>query len=76
MSAISIRNIPENTYLALKKMARQSERSLQEQVRYLLEQEVKLVSQSSLLEAKNWRDKLKNRNHSDSVKLIQEDRER
>ncbi len=76
MSAISIRNIPESTYQALKDMAARSERSLQEQVRYLLEQEVKLVSRSSLDEARIWRKRLQTRKHLNVVDMIREDRSR
>jgi plasmid stability protein len=74
MSAISIRNIPESTYQALKDMAARNERSLQEQVRYLLEQEVKLVNRSSLVNARAWRKRLQNRSHSNVVDMIREDR--
>ena len=76
MAAISIRNIPEITYQALKDMAARNERSLQEQVRYLLEQEVKLVNRSSLANARAWRKRLQNRPHSNVVDMIREDRSR
>lgn len=76
MSAISVRNISQDTYQALKDMARRSERSLQEQVRYLLEQEVKLVSGSSLVHAQTWRKRLQNRSHSNVIDMIREDRSR
>jgi len=76
MSAISVRNIPESTYQALKDMAARNKRSLQEQVRYLLEQEVKLVNRSSLVNAQTWRKRLQNRSHSDVVAMIREDRSR
>lgn len=76
MSAISVRNIPEETYIALKEMARKSHRSTQEQVRYLIDQEVRLATDSSLSVAESWRDKLKGRSHSDSVEMIREDRAR
>ena len=76
MTAISIRNIPESTYQALKDMATKNERSLQEQVRYLLEQEVNLVNRSSLANARAWRKRLQNRSHSNVVDMIREDRSR
>ena len=76
MAAISIRNIPASTYQALKEMAARNERSLQEQVRYLLEQEVKLVNRSSLANARDWRKRLQNRTHSNVVDMIREDRSR
>jgi len=57
-------------------MAQKSQRSLQEQVRYLLDQEVKLVSRSTLSAAKDWRSQLEGRNHADIVELIREERSR
>jgi hypothetical protein len=74
VSVISVRNIPEETYFALKDIARKSHRSLQEQVRYLIDQEVRLVADSSLSMAQFWREKLKGRAHSDSVALLREGR--
>ena len=76
MSVVSVRNIPEETYLALKEMARNSHRSLQEQVRYLIDREVRLVTDSSLSMAHVWREQLTGRLHSDSVTMIREDRAR
>lgn len=76
MTAISIRKIPESTYKTLKEMAVKNQRSLQEQVRYLLEQEVKLVNRSSLANAREWRKRLQNRPHSNVVDMIREDRSR
>ncbi len=76
MSAISIRNIPESTYFALKDMAKKNHRSLQEEIRYLLDKEVKLTQESSWSLSKQWRAKLKGRHHSNSVQMINEDRSR
>ena len=76
VSSISVRNISESTYLALKDMARKNERSLQEQVRYLLEQEVRLAGNSSLGAARAWRARLASGKHSDTVAMIRGDRER
>jgi plasmid stability protein len=76
LSVISVRNIPQETYVALKEIARKSHRSMQEQVRYLIEQEVRLVTDSSLSVAPSWREQLKERRHSDSVAMVREDRAR
>lgn len=74
MKAISLRNIPDDVYAALQEMARENRRSLQEQVKYLLEQEVKLVRLSPTSRASAWRKKLGSRNCLDIPGLIREDR--
>ena len=76
MKAISIRNVPDDVYSALHTMARDNHRSLQEQVKYILEQEVRLSKGSSMAKAKEWRDRLKKRQHSDTVLSVREDRQR
>jgi len=76
MKSMSIRNISEKVYNAIQEMARENRRSLQEQVKYLLEQEVQLRRGSSISKAHAWRDKLKNRRFSDTVESIREDRNR
>lgn len=74
MKSISIRNVPEAVYTALQDMARANHRSLQEQIKFILEQEVRLVKGSPLSAAANWRKQLKERNLSDTVKMVREDR--
>jgi len=76
MKAMSLRNVPENVYNTLQEMAKSNRRSLQEQVKFLLEQEVKLRQGSSISKAVAWRARLNNRNLSDSVASIREDRAR
>jgi len=76
MKAISIRNVPDDVYSALSTMARDNRRSLQEQVKYILEQEVRLTKGSSMAKAKEWRERLKERRHSDTVLSVREDRQR
>ncbi|MFO7876822.1 MAG: hypothetical protein R6U55_09620 [Desulfovermiculus sp.] len=76
MKAISLRNVPEDVYAALQEMARENRRSLQEQVKYLLEQEVRLIRQSPTSRASAWRKKLGSRNCLDIPELIREDRNR
>ena len=76
MKAISLRNVPDDVYAALQEMARKNRRSLQEQVKYLLEQEVKLVRKSPTSRAGDWRNKLASRNCLDIPGLIREDRNR
>jgi hypothetical protein len=76
MKAISLRNVPDDVYAALQEMARENRRSLQEQVKYLLEQEVKLVRKSPISRASDWRNKLVSRNCLDIPGLVREDRNR
>ena len=44
MKALSIRNLPDDVYEALKNMAAANHRSMQEQVRCLIEREARLTS--------------------------------
>jgi len=74
MKSISIRNVPETVYTALQGMAKANHRSLQEQIKFILEQEVRLVKGSPLAAAANWRKQLKGRKHSDTVKMVRQDR--
>ncbi|MFZ0131281.1 MAG: hypothetical protein WAK95_01985 [Desulfobacterales bacterium] len=57
-------------------MAKENRRSLQEQVKLILEREVKLARRSFLTEAAEWRNRLQKRNLTDTVKSVREDRER
>jgi plasmid stability protein len=76
MKAISIRNIPEDLYDGLKAMAKKNRRSLQEQVKWILEQEVKLANRSFLAGAADWRKQLEGRRLSNTVNSVREDRKR
>jgi predicted CopG family antitoxin len=76
LKAISIRNVPDEVYTALATMAKNNRRSLQEQVKYLLEKETQLLKESSILKARTWRKRLANRSLKDIVKMIREDRSR
>ncbi len=48
MKAICISNVPENIYTGLQIMARKNRRSLKEQIKLILEQEVELANRSFL----------------------------
>jgi plasmid stability protein len=76
MKAISIRNVPDDVYTALQQMARKNRRSLQEQIKLILEQELKLSNRSFLAVAAKWRKSLEERKLKDTEKLVREDRER
>ena len=76
MKAISLRNVPENVYAGLQAMAQANRRSLQEQVKLILEQEVNMANRSFLTNAADWRKRLEKRAIKDTVKSIREDRDR
>ena len=76
MKAISIRNVPDHIYAGLQTMAKANRRSLQEQIKVMLEQEVKLSNQSFLAGAAQWRKRLQGRNLGDTVKTVRKDRQR
>ncbi len=76
MKAISIRNVPEDVYAGLKAMAKMNRRSLQEQIKLILEQEVTLNKRSFLAESAEWRKRFQKRQFKDTVKDVRKDRQR
>lgn len=76
MKAISIRNVSDDVYTALQDIAKKNRRSLQEQVKLILEQEVKLGNRSILAGAAEWRKLLRGRELTDTVEMVRKDRER
>ena len=76
MKAISIRNVPDHIYASLQTMAKENRRSLQEQIKLILEKEVNLSNRSFLAGAAQWRKRLQERNLTDTVKTVRKDRQR
>lgn len=76
MKAISIRNVPDHIYDGLRIMAKNNRRSLQEQIKLIIEREVRLENGSFLTGAAQWRKRLRGRNMSDTVETVRMDRER
>lgn len=76
MKAISIRNVPDNVYSTLQELARENHRSLQAQIKWILEQQVRLVEGSPVATAANWRKRFKGRKLTDTVEMVRQDRER
>ena len=76
MKAFNIRNIPDHVYGGLQMMAKDNRRSLQEQIKLILEKEVELHTGSFMAGAARWRKRLQNRDLSDTVVSVREDRER
>ena len=76
MKALSIRNLPDDVYAALKSMAAANHRSMQEQVRCLIEREARLVAGPGLATARAWRSRLADRSLGDTVEDVRKDRAR
>jgi plasmid stability protein len=77
MKTMTIRNLPEEVYSGLQDMARSNHRSLQEQVRLMLIEEVRLRRQSVCEQAGSYRARLIGRISAKSVvDDIKEDRTR
>ena len=76
MKAISIRNVPDEVYTGLQKMAKTNRRSLQEQIKLILGKEVKLNKRSFIAESEKWRKKFQGRKFKNIVIDIRKDRQR
>jgi len=76
MRSISVRNVPDDVYEGMRNMAKANHRSLQEQIKLVLEQEVKLTRKSPLAQAAKWRKRLAGRQRTDAVELVRSDRSR
>ena len=76
MKSISVRNVPDEVYVGLQVMAKTNRRSLQEQIKLILEREVKLTKGSFVTNAIAWRKRLQDRKFTDTVVAVREDRER
>jgi predicted CopG family antitoxin len=76
MKGISLRNVPDDVYEVLQTMAKANRRSLQEQIKYIIEQEVNLVKGSTVSRASQWRKRFKGRHFTDTLQSIRKDRER
>jgi plasmid stability protein len=76
MKALSIRNLPDEVYGALKVMAAANHRSMQEQVRCIIEREARLVTGGGLAAAREWRRRLSGRPLGDTVEDVRQDRAR
>ncbi|MCX8018269.1 MAG: hypothetical protein N2690_10275 [Rhodocyclaceae bacterium] len=76
MKALSIRNLPDDVYEALKTMAAANHRSMQEQVRCIIEREARLAGAPALPTAQAWRKRLAGRKLGDTVADVRRDRAR
>jgi plasmid stability protein len=76
MAQIIVRNLDDDVVTRLKIRARDNDRSLEAEVRHILEQSAKVDMAQARQIALNIRERLKGRTFPDSAELIREDRER
>lgn len=76
MKSISVRNISDEAYEAIKDMAARNHRSMQEQIKRLIEREARLARNSAVSTAQAWRTTLAGRDLGDTVGELREDRSR
>jgi len=76
MKALTIRNVDEQVYRRLQEMAKMNRRSLQAQIKLILEREVQLTQGSHIQKIQEWRQRLADRPWGDIVSDIRRERER
>jgi plasmid stability protein len=76
MAQIIVRNLDDVVVERLKTRARDNDRSLEAEVRHILEQSAKMDMAQARLIVMERRKKLQGRKFADSVELIREDRDR
>ena len=76
MAQIIVRNLDDDVVTRLKMRASDNDRSLEAEVRHILEQSAKIDMAQARQIALNIRGRLKGRTFPDSSELIREDRER
>ncbi len=76
MKALTVRNVNEQVYQRLQEMAKENKRSLQAQIRLILEREVQFSEGSQLHQARAWRRRLADRPWGDIVDDIRQERAR
>ena len=76
MKALTIRNVDDQVYQRLQEMAKTNRRSLQAQIKLILEREVQLSQGSHTHRVQGWRQRLADRPWGDIVSDIRRGRER
>lgn len=76
MKTLTVREVPDEVYAVIREEASTNQRSIQEQVRYILTKEAHLRRGGFGAAARQWRAKLAGREMGDTVKDIREARER
>ncbi|HEY3197872.1 MAG TPA: hypothetical protein VGJ57_07645 [Nitrospirales bacterium] len=75
MPDILVRDLDSHTIERLKLSAKQHGRSLQREVKSILEETVPMTMTEARAVSERWQKRLKGRKFSDSAKLIRQDRE-
>jgi plasmid stability protein len=76
MKALTVREVPDTVYEAIRADAKASRRSIQEQVRWVLEKDAQLPRSGFLSAARRWNRRLKGRDLGDAVEAVRSARER
>jgi len=76
MKTMTVREVPDEVYTVICREAKVHHRSIQEQVRYILEKDVRLKDGGFATAARTWRTKLAGRDLGDSVADIRAGRKR
>jgi plasmid stability protein len=76
MPQLLIRNLSAQTVMHLKAKAKSHHRSLQGEVKFIVESAAKMSMEDALRISQKWRKKLVGKIFSDSAELIREDRDR
>ena len=76
MPDILVRDLDSHTIERLKLSAKQHGRSLQREVKAILEETVPMTMSEFRAVSEKWQKRLRGRKFSDSAKLLREDRER
>ncbi len=75
MKALTVREVPDTVYEVIRADAKTSRRSIQEQVRWVLEKDARLPRGGFLSAARRWNRRLKGRALGDSVEAVRSARE-
>ena len=76
MPSLSLRGLSDQTYEGLRQLAIRNHRSMQEQVRLLIEREVRYAEVDAVERARQWRSVLAGRHFPDLAADLQADRNR
>ena len=76
MPSLGLRGLSDQTYEGLRQLAIRNHRSMQEQVRLLIEREVRYDQVGAVVRARQWRSVLAWRHFPDLAADIQADRSR
>jgi len=76
MSQLLVRGLTPETVERLKRQARLNRRSLQGEVKTILEEALAYSGKEALAVALEWRKRLAGRRYGDSARLVREDRNR